>query len=88
MFAKHFTLSSSSADMNYIYFFVNALYTVTKRLRKQDHSTVSKTHKVRENNPSNQVKIISTNRNSEINRLTNGNSNLRTVTGSQFSLCL
>ena len=65
MFAKHFTLSSSSADMDYIYFFVNALYTVTKRLRKQDHSTVTKTHKVRENNPSNQVKIISTNRNSE-----------------------
>lgn len=46
--------------MNYIYFFVYALYTVTKRLRKQDHSTVRKTHKVRENNPANQVKIIST----------------------------
>lgn len=59
MFAKQFTLSSSSADMNYIYFFVYALYTVTKRLRKQHHSTVSKTHKVREN-PANQVKIIST----------------------------
>ena len=60
MFAKQITLSSSSADMNYIYFFVYALYTVTKRQRKQDHSTVSKTHKVSENNPSNQVKIIST----------------------------
>ena len=46
MFAKQFTLSFSSADMNYIYFFVYALYTVTKRSRKQDHSTVSKTHKV------------------------------------------
>lgn len=60
MFAKQFTLSFSSADMNYIYFFVYALYTVTKRSRKQDHSTVSKTHKVSQNNLSNQVKIIST----------------------------
>ena len=46
--------------MNYIYFFVYALYTVTKRPRKQDHSTVCKTIKVSANNPSNQVTIIST----------------------------